>query len=1237
MRSSVYWLLTAIISLLILSASTQAQSPPDAQNDTQDALRIEENGQTRLYRLRTDQLYIKDPQGRWQARSLGTQVKSKTQLHRQKRDITRKEKTDAALILEPMDRPATPYNRRLITSRILVELKKPQTQSAAEIMRQAITLAQKYQATSRPDPSGTTGVFIFTFPPEADLIQAREQLQSDPAVHSAELILARIAKKKALPNDPLVNQQWHIKNNGTGGAVAGMDANVSNVWGTFGGSGTRGSGLRIGIVDDGVQYTHPDISPNYDTTTDFDWNDNTPNDPAPDLNSDFHGTSCAGVAAARGNNSIGVSGIAPEATLVGLRLIADFFDDQDTADAINYLINSGASTIPIKSNSWGPDDDGSTKEAPGPLAKAALQNAAQNGRNGKGTILVWAGGNGGGPEQDNSNYDGFANSIYTIAVAAMSDQGKRADYSEPGANLIVTAPSSSVGRPGIVTTDLTGNNGYNYSGLTGELSDRSYTNDFGGTSSATPVVAGVCALLLQTNPNLGWRDVQEILMRSATKNDPTDSDWIVNAAGIHFNHKYGAGLVNAQAALALAATWTNLPPATTQTATNSTAGAIPDNSPVGITRSFSIPSNLRVEHVTVTVNITHNRRGHLAIDLISPQGTISRLSEKHGDTTANYSNWTFMTVRNFGENSIGNWTLIIKDLTGGFTGNFQNATLTIYGTPTGPVNQPPQITSASIIQASPAFSDQSLALNISASDPESDPITYTYQWQNSNDSLTFTNALGKTAATLPADPANKGLLWRCRITPHDGNSSGAPFFTAPILVVAKPPQTAVHGQAYTYDMDLPVQTADNHPIRSAVINEFSQGPSGSSEWIEILVLRDSDLRGWKVMDRNSAEITFLNVSFWQSIPAGTIITIYNGNATKDPIIPADDFVLLPDKRLILKHNETAYFSGSAWPALSNSSQEAILIRDSNGVLIDGISFNGDAAYAPQLGTVGAATAAGYQGNSESTMDQVSAWLIYSASTATPGVGNNATNIAFINDLRSGALNSQVSYQLAGGSDPLPAGLSLHASSGLISGTVHAPAGAFAHLVLQASNGSVTQSFAYDFLVGSQHNVYQVPANKTFSVLGPVNLFGYFQNFGILSNPQNYPITIQTLYSAWAAAQLNNPLAPIFEDPDEDEQVNLLEYAFDSNPLVKNAPPWQQQFVTSGGQSYQALSYPRRAAPTDILYFVEVSDDLQTWTPATAYSSGPVNPATGIYAEVMRDTIASSGATRRFIRVRVQKF
>jgi len=175
--------------------------------------------------------------------------------------------------------------------------------------------------------------------------------------------------------------------------VANADINVEPVW-NYPGSGYRGTGVIVGVVDDGLETAHPDLADNVRTDIDYDWNDSTPNDPNPadpyPNTPDDHGTACAGNVAAVGNNSLGVSGSAPEAKLVGLRLIADTTTDSQEADAMNYLKD----IIAIKSNSWGPNDQVTTPDGPGTLTKAALKSAAETGRGGKGTIFMWAGGNG---------------------------------------------------------------------------------------------------------------------------------------------------------------------------------------------------------------------------------------------------------------------------------------------------------------------------------------------------------------------------------------------------------------------------------------------------------------------------------------------------------------------------------------------------------------------------------------------------------------------------------------------------------------------------------------------------------------------------------------------------------------------------------------------------------------------------------------------------------------------------
>lgn len=456
---------------------------------------------------------------------------------------------------------------------------------------------------------------------------------------------------RAIPNDPRFGSQWHLRNTGQRGGTPGQDINVVGVWDSI-----TGNGVTIGVVDDGLQRDHPDLAPNYVAAYSFDFNNNDP-DPRPESTFDDHGTAVAGVAGAKQNDNYGVSGAAPNASLAGLRLISGPSTDLMEANALSYFKNN----IDIYTNSWGPYDDAARIEAPGPLTLAAFQSVVNTGRNGLGGIYTWAAGNG-LTSNDNVNYDGYASSRYTIAVTAIDDQGRQSYYAEPGASTLIAAYSS--GRAGITTTDV-----FN-----------TFTDSFGGTSSATPLAAGVIALMLEANPNLTWRDVQHVLVNSARKNDPTDSDWLTNAAGHDINHKYGFGVVDAAAAVATAQSWVNVGPEVSATSGVLAVNApIPDNG-AAVVRTFDVPDAIKLESVEVVFNATHASRGQLEVVLISPTGTRSVLAERHSDTGDNYVNWTFTSVRHWDELSNGTWTIEVRDRTAGTTGTFNNWTLNLYGT-----------------------------------------------------------------------------------------------------------------------------------------------------------------------------------------------------------------------------------------------------------------------------------------------------------------------------------------------------------------------------------------------------------------------------------------------------------------------------------------------------------------------------------------------------------------------------
>jgi subtilisin-like proprotein convertase family protein len=547
-------------------------------------------------------------------------------------------------------------DRMTLTPELVVELKAGQS-------------AQELAAAQDLDFVRTFSIGDRTFATlrAADGVAAVERanaLHENKIVVTAQPVIERRMAKRgfSLPSDPAFSSQWHLRNVGQFGGVAGEDANLEPAW-AF---GSTGNGVQIAIVDDGLETAHPDFASKYDAAGSFDFNDNDP-DPNPESSFDRHGTAVAGVAVAERNNAAAV-GAAYNATVSGIRLIAGAFSDLDEGEALDFALDRND----IYNHSWGPFDDGQRLEGPGLLASAALDSARVNGRDGKGAIIVWAGGNGGGFSNDNVNYDGYANRPDTIAVGASNNLGLRSSYSEPGACLVVNAPSDG-GTAGITTSDLLGTNGY---------SSSDSTNTFGGTSSSSPLAAGVCALILEANPDVTYRDVQAILIDSAERNDPGNADWAQNASGRWVNHNYGFGRIDADAAVQLALEWDLLAPEIVETYDAGIASPIdiPDQ-PNTLSIDIEVGGSEieTIEWVELTVDITHPYRGDVEIALASPDGVNSILAEERSDFGDDIQ-WTFTSVRHWGDTPNGTWTLSLSDGFAGVDfGAINSATLTIRG------------------------------------------------------------------------------------------------------------------------------------------------------------------------------------------------------------------------------------------------------------------------------------------------------------------------------------------------------------------------------------------------------------------------------------------------------------------------------------------------------------------------------------------------------------------------------
>ncbi len=533
-------------------------------------------------------------------------------------------------------------------------------------------------------------------------------LNDDGVIHESDISNNKYESSFMIKNaiDPLYSDQWHLKNTGQAGNdnVSGTvdeDINVTSAWNRCSDNSCRGEGVRVVVVDDGIEIGHEDLKVNIVPGKSYDYVDND-TDPSPITvgnNQNGHGTSVAGIIAARDLNGIGVVGVAPRAELIGYNFLRNSTMDNE-ADAMTRDVSENH----VSNNSWGSINATGRLAASSAVWRTAIDTGHHIGRNGLGTVYVFAAGNGKTRvsflgqffHADNSNYSGRSNYRGVVAVGAVNNRGTYTSYSERGANLLVSAfgGTKTCDEHSVVTTDRSGKNGKNsgsssFSTSTNDDYDNdNYTRCFGRTSAATPMVSGVVALILQANPNLGWRDVHAILARSARKNDSTESDWNINGAGLHVNHNYGFGVVDADAAVLLAKIWINLETEKKfSTAEIKVNQVIADNNNTGVSSTINITEIdiNEIEFIDIIFSASdHPYLGDLEITLVNVStGTTSRLADKHrclGSCGSSYNNWRFGSVRHLGESADGDWQLIVKDKVTYDIGTFQSWKLIFYGT-----------------------------------------------------------------------------------------------------------------------------------------------------------------------------------------------------------------------------------------------------------------------------------------------------------------------------------------------------------------------------------------------------------------------------------------------------------------------------------------------------------------------------------------------------------------------------
>ena len=695
--------LARLLGIALLGASLWTGFAPNlsAQEILVQEVSIKQGALVQKYRIAADQIFLKSKSGDEkflkvvpQANIAGLQ----TQANALRTDIA----DEAYLVLVDPAEPLNENKRAILAKTVVLELTADADDKA---------LAAQVGAVSKGRMPFNRSFCVFETSALDGGLTVSAALQGKAGVVSAEPEIAIKAVPFFTPNDPLFSQQWHLRNTGQNGAVPGVDINVTSVWDTY-----RGNGVQILVVDDSMQVDHPDLVSNVNLSIGWDYRSND-NDPSPGAAGDNHGTAVAGITAARGNNGLGVSGVAFESTISGVRFVGSALPFSTFAQAIAH----SNSVVDISNNSWGFTSPGVQIPT---IVQAALASAT-TGRNGLGKIILFAAGNGG--PNDDVNLTPLGNSIYTIAIGALNDQGDRASYSTPGSALVVSAPSGrDATRPqGSTTTDVTGTNGYNPLVFSGDLPDFDYTQYFNGTSSATPVVSGVVALMLQANPNLGWRDVQEILIRTAKQVNPTNPAWVTNAAGYHFSYEVGSGLVDAAAAVNTAKVWTNLRSQITETSSLSNLTVnIPDNDATGVSVQLVVTNgSLRAEHVGVNLDIAHTFRGDLEIFLTSPNGTTSKLVQDGRAGGGSYVDFPFMTVWNWGESAAGVWTLRIADRTAVDVGTLTGVRMTVYGSTS------PSSLGLSVADATPIVegnTTNSVTFNVSLAAATADTVTVNY-------------------------------------------------------------------------------------------------------------------------------------------------------------------------------------------------------------------------------------------------------------------------------------------------------------------------------------------------------------------------------------------------------------------------------------------------------------------------------------------------------------------------------
>lgn len=563
--------------------------------------------------------------------------------------------------------------------------------------------------------------------------------EQEPLVESAEHDLNQrmTTYQLALPTDPAYARQWHLHTRFSDSAFdPRSSAQCEAAWKLLDDFGNED--VVVGVTDDGCKLNHPDFNSSGKfatwgyfrgtrliTSADIDANPSEMYKPGAN-----HGTSCAGVIAGEVDAVLTV-GAAPGCRLLPIQWESSgpslFISDSKLLTVLNLV----ADKVDILSNSWG----GVPLSVWTPQVVNRITELASNGgRRGRGIVFLWAAGNENCPIQHTASTDvpytsgweprpagslvwvgvetarQFRNNLVGVSglmhVAALASTARRSHYSNYGTGIMICAPTSNTHKYRRSTV-----RGLGITTTMGEVG--SVTESFGGTSSATPLVAGIAALTISANPELTALEVVSILKQTASKDlslegyprtppanfdpDPTwdvspiapfDRGDFTNTSGADgtWSPWFGHGRVDAQKAVAEALRKRGPSARETFRKASTPALAIPDNRSAGVRDTIRFTDAAAISSVKVHVDITHNYIGDLRVTITGPQGTLVVLHDQTGGNTDNIRR-TFDPTQTpalsalVGQSLQGDWTLHVQDLAAADVGRLNRWELEIEGQP----------------------------------------------------------------------------------------------------------------------------------------------------------------------------------------------------------------------------------------------------------------------------------------------------------------------------------------------------------------------------------------------------------------------------------------------------------------------------------------------------------------------------------------------------------------------------